>query len=98
MRKKQIKNRNQLSFLEIPKIYLTINEKVYRAMSPEKALAIGKTLTGGVGNYKIHVIYGKERISKRKLEAVENKGKYESAREAKQALLAFLDESLWVNA
>lgn len=82
---------------ETPKTYLTINKKVYRAINPEKALEIAKKLGKGNGKYKVHVIYGKEQISKRKVENVENIGKYATALEAKQAIEAFLDKSLWLS-
>jgi hypothetical protein len=79
-----------------PKIYLSINKTVYRAINPEKALEIAKKLGKGFGIYKVHVIYGKEQISKRKTITVENEGKYTSEQETKQAILAFLDKSLWM--
>jgi hypothetical protein len=79
-----------------PKIYLSINNTVYRAINPEKALDIAKKLGKELGNYKVHVIYGKEQISKRKVITVENEGKYRSAQETKQAIVAFLDKTLWM--
>lgn len=82
--------------LQIPKTYLSINKKLYRAINPEKALEVAKKLDTGTGIYKIRVIYGREQISKRKVDTIENVGKYESGREAKQAILAFLDQSLWM--
>ena len=80
----------------IPKVYLSINKKQYRAINPEKALIIAKRLSTGLGRYKVHVIYGKEQISKRKFITIENEGKYVSARETKRAIKAFLDKSLWI--
>lgn len=80
----------------IPKTYLSINKKLYRAINPEKAVAVAKKLSSGIGTYKVHVIYGKEQISKRKFITVENEGKYKSAKETRQAILAFLDKSLWM--
>src|SRR5258707_727271 len=82
---------------ESPKTYLTINKKIYRAINPEKALRVAKKLSNGVGRYKVHVIYGKEQISKRKIETIENVGKYKRAKEARLAIEAFLDKSLWIN-
>ncbi len=79
-----------------PKTYLTINNKLYRAINPEKALGLAKKLKTGEGLYKVHVIYGKQKISKRKIETVENLGKYSTAKEAKQAIYAFLDQTLWL--
>lgn len=79
-----------------PKIYLSINKTVYRAINPEKALQVAKKLGTGLGTYKVRVIYGKEQISTRKVITVENEGKYTSAKETKQALMAFLDKSLWI--
>lgn len=79
-----------------PKIYLSINKTVYRAINPEKALEISKKLGTEFGTYKVHVIYGKEQISKRKVITIENEGKYKSAKETKQAIVAFLDKSLWM--
>lgn len=80
----------------IPKTYLSINKKLYRAINPEKALSIAKKLSSGIGLYKVHVIYGKEQISKRKFITIENEGKYKSARETRHAIMAFLDKSLWM--
>jgi hypothetical protein len=79
-----------------PKTFLTINKKLYRAIKPERALAIAKKLSSGQGIYKVHTIYGKEQISKRKTVIVENEGKYYSAKEARMAIFAFLDRSLWI--
>lgn len=79
-----------------PKTFLTINKKIYRALDPSRAIAIAKELTKGDGIYKVHVIYGKEQISKRKSVVVENEGKYNSAKEARLAILAFLDNTLWM--
>jgi hypothetical protein len=79
-----------------PKTFLTINKKLYRAINPERALEIAKKLTTGQGIYKVHMIYGKEQISKRKTITIENEGKYYSAKEARTAILAFLDRSLWI--
>jgi hypothetical protein len=87
----------KINFLEEPKTYLTINEKTYRAINPQKALAIAQKLQTGVGDYKVHVIYGREQISKRKKETIENEGKYKSAKEARRAIVAFLDETLWIS-
>ena len=78
-----------------PKVYLTVNKKVYRAINPEKALTIAKKLNNGIGRYKVHVIYGREQISKRKIESIENIGKYTNARDARIAIEAFLDRTLW---
>ena len=86
----------RVSLLE-PKTYLTINKKLYRAIKPEKAISLAKKLKTGEGIYKVHVIYGKEKVSKRKIEVVENRGKYQKAKEAKQAIYAFLDQSLWMH-
>ena len=82
--------------LKAPKTFLTINKKLYRAIAPDKALAIAKKLTTGQGIYKVHTIYGKEQISKRKSVTIENEGKYHSAKEARLAIHAFLDRSLWM--
>jgi hypothetical protein len=82
--------------LKEPKTFLTINKKLYRALDPSRAIAIAKKLTTGVGIYKVHVIYGKEQISKRKTITVENEGKYNKAKEARIAILAFLDSTLWM--
>lgn len=79
-----------------PKVYLTINKTLYRAINPEKAKDVAKKLGKEFGTYKVHVIYGKERISKRKVITVENEGEYKSAQETKQAILAFIDKSLWI--
>lgn len=79
-----------------PKTFLTINKKLYRALKPERALAVAKKLSSGKGLYKVHVIYGKEQISKRKTLTVENEGKYYSAKEARHAIIAFLDSGLWL--
>lgn len=79
-----------------PKIYLSINKTVYRAINPEKAIDVAKKLGKDLGTYKVHVIYGKEKISKRKSITVENEGKYTTAQETKQAILAFLDKTLWM--
>lgn len=75
---------------------MTINKSVYRAIDPEKALSLAKQLSNGFGRYKVHVIYGKEQVSKRKVEKIENVGKYSSAKEARQAIEAFLDKTLWL--
>jgi len=88
-------NISSTSLIE-PKIYLTINSTLYRAIKPDKALAIAKQLSAGLGTYKVHVIYGREQVSKRKLITVENEGKYTNAQETKQAIKAFLDKSLWM--
>lgn len=80
-----------------PKTYLTINNKHYRAVNPQKALTIAKRLSNGIGAYKVRVIYGKTQISKRKKETIENTGKYKSAKEAKKAILAFLNKDLWLS-
>lgn len=80
-----------------PKTYLSINKKLYRAIDPEKALEVAKELDTGTGIYKIRVIYGEEQISKRKKETIENEGSYESAREARLAIKAFLDKGLWIS-
>jgi hypothetical protein len=82
--------------LKEPKTFLTINKKLYRAINPQKALAIAKKLTSGVGMYKVHVIYGREQISKRKTVTIENEGKYKNAKEARLAITAFLDSTLWM--
>jgi hypothetical protein len=82
---------------KIPKTYLTINKKQYRAIDPQKALAIGKKLNKGVGKYKVHVVYGTQQISLRKKETVENIGEYKSAKEARVAILAFLNRDLWIS-
>jgi hypothetical protein len=82
--------------LKEPKTFLTINKKLYRAIDPRRALAVAKKLTTGQGIYKVHVIYGKEQISKRKTVTVENEGKYKSAKEARIAIRAFLDSTLWM--
>jgi hypothetical protein len=79
-----------------PTTYLTINKTLYKAINPEKALEIAKQLRKELGTYKVHVIYGTERISKRKSVTVENEGKYTTAQETKQAIMAFLDKSLWL--
>ncbi len=79
-----------------PLIYLTINDKHYRAIDPQRALAIAKRLSSGIGAYKVRVIYGKMQISKRKKEAIENTGKYKSAKEARKAIVAFLNKDLWI--
>ncbi len=81
--------------VKIPKTYISINKKSYRAVSPQKAISIARKLHNGIGRYKVHVVYGIEQISKRKIETIENKGDYKTANEAKQAILAFLDKSLW---
>lgn len=80
-----------------PKTYLRINKKQYSAIKPEEALEVAKKLDKGTGDYQVHVVYGEERISKRKREKIENEGKYESAKEARLAIKAFLDKSLWVS-
>ena len=80
-----------------PKVYLTINRKQYKAINPDEALEVSKELVAGSGSYKVHVIYGEEKVSKRKRITVENEGKYESAKETKQAIKAFLDKSLWMS-
>lgn len=82
---------------QIPKTYLTINNKNYRAINPQKALIIARRLNRGVGEYKVHVVYGKKQISPRKKETIENTGKYKSAKEAKIAILAFLNKDLWLH-
>lgn len=79
-----------------PITYLTINDKHYRAVNPQKALTIAKRLSSGKGAYKVRVIYGKMQISKRKKETIENIGKYKSAKEARNAILAFLNKDLWI--
>lgn len=79
-----------------PTTNLTINKTLYKAINPEKALEIAKQLRKELGTYKVHVIYGTERISKRKSVTVENEGKYTNAQETKQAIVAFLDKSLWL--
>lgn len=79
-----------------PKTYLTINNKHYRAIDPQKALVIARRLSRGIGDYKVHVVYGKEQISPRKKETIENMGKYKSAKEARTAILAFLNKDLWI--
>ncbi len=79
-----------------PLTYLTINNKHYRAIEPQKALTIAKRLSSGIGAYKVRVIYGQIQISKRKKETIENIGKYKSAREAKKAIVAFLNKDLWI--
>jgi hypothetical protein len=83
--------------LKEPKTFLTINKKLYRAIDPDKALTIAKKLKSGRGTYKVHVIYGKEQISKRKIVTIENEGNYNSAKEASLAIRAFLDSTLWVS-
>lgn len=92
---KNVTPRKKASLKE-PKTFLTINKKLYRAIDPRKALAIAKKLTSGNGLYKVHVIYGKEQISKRKTVTVENAGKYKTAKEARIAIIAFLDSALWM--
>jgi hypothetical protein len=92
---KKITTTKKQSLVE-PKTFLSINKKLYRAVTPERALAIAKKLTTGQGMYKVHTIYGKEQISKRKSVTVENEGKYSSAKEARMAIVAFLDRSLWI--
>ncbi len=82
--------------IQIPKTYLTINNKHYRAINPQKALIIARRLSRGIGDYKIRVIYGKKQISPRKKETIENIGKYKTAKEAKNAILAFLNKDLWI--
>lgn len=82
--------------MKIPKTYLTINKKTYRAINPQKALKVAKKLSNGIGTYKVHVIYGKEKISPRKSETIENSGKYKSAKDARRAILAFLNRDLWI--
>jgi len=89
-------NPSKRQTLREPKTFLTINKKLYRAINPERAIAIAKKLTTGQGIYKVHTIYGKEQISKRKSVTVENEGKYYSAKDARMAILAFLDRSLWI--
>jgi hypothetical protein len=79
-----------------PKTFLTINKKLYRCLKPDKALAVADKLSHGNGIYKVHVIYGKEQISKRKQITIDNVGKYTTAKEAKLAIKAFLDSSLWL--
>ncbi len=79
-----------------PKTFLTINKKLYRALKPDKALAVAEKLSTGKGMYKVHVIYGREQISKRKQLTIENAGKYTTAKEAKVAIKAFLDRTLWM--
>lgn len=79
-----------------PKVYLTINKKLYRAINPQKAIIIAKRLNTGIGNYRVHVIYGREQISKRKIINIENAGKYKTAERAKNAIFAFLNEDLWL--
>jgi hypothetical protein len=79
-----------------PKTYLTINKKIYRAINPQKALAVAKRLKTGEGLYKVHVIYGQHNISKRKKETIDNLGSYTTAKEAKRAIYAFLDKHLWI--
>lgn len=79
-----------------PKTYLTINNKHYRAIEPQKALTIAKRLNNGIGAYKVRVIYGQTQISKRKKETIENIGKYKSAKEARKAIVAFLNKDLWI--
>ncbi len=79
-----------------PKVYLTINRKQYKGINPDKALEVSKRLGTDDGSFKVHVVYGTERISKRKTITVENEGKYRSPQETKQALKAFLDKSLWM--
>ncbi|MBU3979139.1 hypothetical protein KKE68_05575 [Patescibacteria group bacterium] len=91
MKKVKILKKNQ-----IPKTYLTINNKHYRAINPQKALIIARRLSDGIGEYKVHVVYGKKQISPRKKETIENLGKYKSAKEAKNAILAFLNKDLWI--
>jgi len=78
-----------------PVAYLTINKKSYRKVKPQKALSIAKKLKKGIGTYKVHIVYGKQRISKRKTEVIENAGKFSTAKEARKAILAFLDKDLW---
>ena len=85
----------QQNIIQKPKIFISVNKKIYRAITPEKAKIIAKKLGTGTGKYKVHVIYGQTIISKRKKEVVENEGKYNTAREARQAIVAFIDESLW---
>lgn len=80
----------------VPKTYLTINNKYYRAIEPQKALTIAKRLSSGIGAYKVRVIYGQTQISRRKKETIENAGKYKSAKEARNAILAFLNKDLWI--
>lgn len=82
--------------LKEPRTFLTINKKLYRAIKPDRALTIAKKLTSGQGTYKVHVIYGKEQISKRKTITVENEGIYHYAKEARMAIMAFLDHTLWM--
>lgn len=79
-----------------PKVYLSINKKLYRAINPAKALSIAKKLSSGEGKYKVHVIYGREQISKRKIETIDNHGKFQNAKDARSAIFAFLDEDLWM--
>lgn len=81
----------------IPKTFLTINHKQYRAISPIKALTISKKLKKGTGRYRVHVVYGEKYISPRKKEKIENTGIYSSAKEAKQAIIAFLNKDLWIS-
>ncbi len=80
-----------------PKVYLTINRKQYKAINPDQALEVSKDLGTANGSFKVHVIYGTERVSTRKTITVENEGKYQSPKETKQALKAFLDKSLWMS-
>lgn len=94
-RRATTRKRKSIPLIE-PKTFLTINKKLYRAIKPDRALSVAKKLSSGKGVYKVHVIYGKEQISKRKTVTIENEGKYYSAKEAKQAILAFLDSSLWM--
>jgi hypothetical protein len=96
VKKRKIVKKTKRRNIQEPKTYLTINKKLYRAINPRKALAIAKKLKTGEGMYKVHVIYGRLQISKRKKETIENNGKYRHAREAKQAIYAFLDKSLWM--
>lgn len=88
--------RRKKTLKQEPKTFLTINKKLYRALKPNRALAVAEKLSSGTGLYKVHVIYGKEQISKRKHITVDNAGKYTTAEEAKRAIKAFLDATLWL--
>lgn len=94
MRKTKILKKK--SAREIPRTYLIINKKYYRALIPEKALEVAKRLSSGRGSYKVRVVYGEAQAGRRKKELVENVGRYKSAREAKNAIMAFLNKDLWV--
>lgn len=96
MSKRSIVIKPQKKGLLEPKVYLSINKTVYRAINPEKAIEVARQLGKDLGTYKVHVIYGKEKISKRRIITVENEGRYTTAQETKQAILAFLDKTLWM--